>query len=419
MKFRFIKKIFLFVLLCISVHAGIAQTNQNDHLSDQIYLYVDGGDLNNAYLRKHLPYAQFVREPQLSNVHVLITSVDNAAGGDQYRITFIGRKPFEGETIELKHVTQQYETEVEVREELLRVIQMGLMPFLAQTEKKNNIHFHYKQTDPDTSLNEMVDDPWNFWVFELGGDIWYEAEETQTEYMLGGSADFDRVTENWRFRNDIDYDIRFREFIDDDKVIQRTNEERGFNSSVVKSISSRWSGGLFVGWESSNFINLKSSGYVSPAIEYNIFPWEDLDYREFTIAYHVGMRQNDYFQETIYGRTEENLIFEELSVNFEIIKPWGEIETRLSGSHYFHDIKFNNVELDSEISFRLTKYLFFDIEAGFEMIHDQIYLQKGDASLEDILLEQRKLETNYEFEFEIGLDIRFGSIYNNVINNRL
>ncbi len=413
------KHVLLLLISMLSFESWGQHTNSGSNLSSDIFLFIEGESINNAYLRKQLPFVTFVREPQLSNVHILITSVDNASGGEHYRLEFMGKNTFSGKQFELRHTSLQHETEVEKRQELVKMIKMGLMPFLSQTTSKNKIVFQYKK---DINIREEIEeenDPWNFWVFGIGGNVWYEEEETKKEYILRASADFDRVTEDWRIRNDVDYEVRLREFTNDGSIIQSSNEEADINSSVVKSLSGHFSGGLFVGLESSNFTNLKRSYRISSAFEYNVFPWEELDRREFTIAYYVGYRKNKYFEETIFGKKMEDLMYEAVHVNFEVIKPWGEIETRVKGSHYFHNFKFNNVDINSEISFRLTKFLFFDIEAGFEMIHDQLYLQKGDASLEDILLEQRKLETTYEFEFEIGLDFRFGSIYNNVINNRL
>jgi len=40
------------------------------------------------------------------------------------------------------------------------------------------------------------------------------------------------------------------------------------------------------------------------------------------------------------------------------------------------------------------------------------------ASLEEILLRRRELETSYYYYFSIGLSYTFGSIYNNVVNPR-
>ena len=50
-----------------------------------------------------------------------------------------------------------------------------------------------------------------------------------------------------------------------------------------------------------------------------------------------------------------------------------------------------------------------------QIINDQISLPREEASIEDILLGQSQLATN----FETGLSYTFGSLYNNVINTRL
>lgn len=52
------------------------------------------------------------------------------------------------------------------------------------------------------------------------------------------------------------------------------------------------------------------------------------------------------------------------------------------------------------------------------MIHDQLSLPKGTATLEQVLLRRTMLETNYSYYFSIGLSYAFGSIYSNVVNPR-
>ena len=60
----------------------------------------------------------------------------------------------------------------------------------------------------------------------------------------------------------------------------------------------------------------------------------------------------------------------------------------------------------------------FSLFSKFEavMIHDQLYLPKGDALREDILLQRRKLSTNYELGGQIGFRFTFGSIFNDIVN---
>ena len=52
------------------------------------------------------------------------------------------------------------------------------------------------------------------------------------------------------------------------------------------------------------------------------------------------------------------------------------------------------------------------------MIHDQLSLIKGEATLEQVLLRRTMLETNYSYYFSFGLSYTFGSIYSNVVNPR-
>jgi hypothetical protein len=62
-------------------------------------------------------------------------------------------------------------------------------------------------------------------------------------------------------------------------------------------------------------------------------------------------------------------------------------------------------------------FLTFDVEA--EKIKDQIYLQATELSDEELLLNVRKLPTSFELSTGIGIRYQFGSIYNNVVNQRL
>ncbi len=102
----------------------------------------------------------------------------------------------------------------------------------------------------------------------------------------------------------------------------------------------------------------------------------------------------------------------------ELIQPWGELSVGLEGRHLFQDFSKNSLTFESDISMYVTKNI--SVFCGFEsvMIHDQLYLPKGDVSLEDLLFERRKLATTYEMSGQIGLRFTFGSIYNNLVNER-
>ena len=54
-----------------------------------------------------------------------------------------------------------------------------------------------------------------------------------------------------------------------------------------------------------------------------------------------------------------------------------------------------------------------------ELIRDQISLPKGNASIEDLLLQQKEIATDFQSQFRVGLSYTFGSVFNNIINSRL
>jgi len=96
----------------------------------------------------------------------------------------------------------------------------------------------------------------------------------------------------------------------------------------------------------------------------------------------------------------------------------GSISTSLSGSHYFHDFSKNNLEAFGVVQLNLFKGLNAYLLGGGARIRDQLALVKGEASLEEIILRRRQLETGYNYFFMFGLSYTFGSIYTNVVNPR-
>lgn len=60
----------------------------------------------------------------------------------------------------------------------------------------------------------------------------------------------------------------------------------------------------------------------------------------------------------------------------------------------------------------------FHIRGNYSLIHDQLALSKGEATQEEILLNQQELETQYSYRGSMGISYTFGSIFNNIVNPR-
>jgi hypothetical protein len=59
-----------------------------------------------------------------------------------------------------------------------------------------------------------------------------------------------------------------------------------------------------------------------------------------------------------------------------------------------------------------------NLGGSYSFIHDQVSLRKGDASIEDVLLNRQELSTTFSYFTNFGVTYTFGSIYNNAVNPR-
>jgi hypothetical protein len=74
--------------------------------------------------------------------------------------------------------------------------------------------------------------------------------------------------------------------------------------------------------------------------------------------------------------------------------------------------------LYSSTNVRIFKGFSVRFNGDIERIRDQIYLAKGEASIDEILLRRRQLATSYSYYLSFGFTYSFGSINNNIVNTR-
>ncbi|MCK4824287.1 hypothetical protein KA005_51520, partial [bacterium] len=191
-----------------------------------------------------------------------------------------------------------------------------------------------------------------------------------------------------------------------------------FTGMIVKSLNGHWSVGGWVEAESSTYSNLGAHYTIAPALEYNYFPYSESTRRQLRFLYKIGWNYLDYVKETIYEKTSETLYNQSLTITLAAREPWGSVSMSLEGSHYFHDFSKNRLNLWANIDLRIFKGLSLDIFGRYERIHDQLSLPLEGATLNEVLLRIKELETSYEYSISVGLRYTFGSVYSNVVNPR-
>lgn len=414
---RFMRFLILFLPFFLSLQSIAQQNGNSSNNADKISIFLDCDDCDFVYFRNNLQFVDFVRDARIADVHILVIEQRTAGRGTEYRINFIGQKQFADIQYQLKTVSSTNETDVMIWERLLKKLKSGLQPYITGSLAYNDIEIKY--TESMDTLSIITEDPWDYWVFraQLGTDM--EMEERQNEFSFEGGFYADRITDDFKFRSEVSYEIDIENFEDGDETITSRREESEIETEFVFSINPRWSTGVFTEVYTSTFLNYQFAHELNTAIEYNIFPWDVSDQKIFTLGYFLNSNYFQYFEKTIFGKTNEWVPSQSLRLQLILRQPWGEISNTILASNFFNDFSKNRLSIDSDLSIQIAKGLFIYTNINFNIINDQIYLAAGDASLEEILLRQRQLDTGYEFSGRAGIRYTFGSFYNNIVNQRL
>jgi len=386
---------------------------------ERLKLFIDC-NCDRNYLVQEITYLDHVRDQGQANIQLFIFDIWTGAGGRSFTLNFKGQGAFEGLEQELKFESNPNMTNAEIRDGLLKTVNQGLLYYLVNSDYASHIDFQVNLPEVgDTTSLEEEEDPWDYWIFEVAGNGSIYKEATRRDFRVDLGVDIDRVTEEWRVR--INGLIRHSEnqFESDDEALVSVRKRQFLSGSVVKSITEHWSTGVFSSVRQNTFTNIAQAYNFHPALEYSIFPYEEVLRREITFAYRIGFQHQQYFERTIYGHYEENLMNHSLDVQLRFRQPWGDIFTTLQASSFLHDMSKNRVELDNWIAVRLYEGLALRLSANFDLVSDQINLPQGDTSVEDILLQQRQIATDFAASTGLGLSYTFGSTLNNIVNTRL
>jgi hypothetical protein len=367
-------------------------------------------------------------------VHLLITSQRTGSGGREYQLLFYGNNKYHDLKDTIQFSNSNIATDFEIRKRLVKHIKVGIIPFLVRNGQTDLIDLSFKKTEEsgDSIGNtNTTSDPWNYWVIRVGGNGNINSDKNYFNRRLSGNFRVNQITDTkktifWLYASD-----NRQEFTIDDTDSTSTTEvvkrnSYNFGNSMIWSWGKHFAYGYELGISSSTFSNFKQKIYFSPSVEYNIFPYSDVNNKLFTIRYGVAFQKNIYNDSTIYNQSEEELFSQYLSAGLELNQKWGNVYAGVKFSNYFHNYEdvdptadfFYNIELQGNMSVRITGGLSFNTYVSIEIAQDQIYLPKGDASQQDILTRRRQLQSNFNIYANFGFNYRFGSKLNNFVNPR-
>jgi len=420
-----------FLAAPVSVATPLAGQQRGEVLGLRLSVFLDCATrgCNRNYFRTELAWVNWARVPESSDVHVIMTSQATGAGGREFQLDFMGRRGF-GYERRLTHQAPPTATDRETLDELARTMGVGLLHFgtvngffddVTMFRDVAGILDAGERFDPGERLvaGDELEDPWDFWVFRLGGRTELEGEKTRRTNRIDGYVSASRVTPAWKmnFRANMNHNRREIDLADDSTFSDRRTDW-GFGTLVAYSLAGHWSVGVRGDVRKIVRFNQSFRVEVTPAIEYSFFPYEEATRRAFTVFYQVGPAHREYIEETVHGQMRETRWEHALEIEFSQRQQWGDASIRLAGSHFLHDTGLYNVSMEGELDFRIARGVSVGGEAGISWVNDQIYLSAEGATDAESLLDLQQRAQDFNYGIEVGFSFQFGSIYNNVVNNR-
>jgi len=401
-------------------HLAAAQQSPavNDQATLRVFLDCNAHECDFDHVRREITWVTWVRDRTDADLHLLITDQETGSGGQRYTLTYLGRGRLEGTEKTLTFVSQGTETDAEVREGMTRTAAVGLVQFVERSPLASRLQINYQGAARSIAAREERD-PWDLWVFRLATEGSLEGEAQQRNYSLEATAEASRVSEALKFTLWLNAQRDHEAYeLDDGSTITNTSEDYTAHSVIVWSLGPHWSAGGDARASRSTFLNRDLAVFGGPAVEYNIFPYRESTRRSLTIRYAIQVASFNYELETIAGKTAEILPRHVLSLSTAVQQPWGEIFGSVEGIQYLNDPALHRINTELRVEYRLFRGLSVEASAEFARIKDQFYLPALDLSEEEILLERRQRETDFQYDFGIGLSYQFGSSFANIVNPR-
>ena len=404
------KRILLISIVLICALASSAQENADTLRKDALNVFMDASD----YIRKEIPYVNYVRDIRDAGVYIISTSQRTGSGGREYTYFFIGQNKYMGMSDTLSFSSRPDDTDEDVRSNQVKLIKIGLTRYVARTPLSKYLSINF--TEPLTET--VTSDKWNSWVFRASFSGYASGEQSYKSTNLSGRFSADRVTQSLKSSISIRYSYSGDRYETEDEVYTSEYVSKYVSGLLVKSLSDHWSVGGSINAGASKYNNTDLSVTIQPGIEYDVFPYSESTRRQLRLTYKAGFSYMNYIDTTIYNKVKENLWVHNLTINYEIIQKWGSVELSLGYSNYLHDWSKNNISIDGDLNLRIAKGLTLNFGGGGALVHDQLGLVKGETTQQEVLLRLRELETQFEYFTRVGLTYTFGSIYNNVVNPR-
>ena len=417
-------------VLTTATRASSARAQAPATARSPLAVYLDcRADCDQDLIRTEVTWVNWVRDRDVADVHILITRQEAGSGGEQYTLAFLGARAFAGRGDTLIFNTNPTTTGDERRRGVLQTISVGLVQFAAHTPAGLTLRVSPGKAETSASSQTAPkNDPWKAWVFEIGLNGSVQGERFYKGRNVEAQLNANRVTEAWK--TGIEYQFSYR---DNEATVQEfdsigtvtseniyTNLQRDWQAELgqVMSVTDHFSLGASLEVAQQTFRNQDLRYQLRAAFEYNLFPYAEATRRELTFRYGVGVTGYRYADTTIFNKIRETLPTHFFELSYRTRQPWGSANVNIEHRNFLTDASKRTTAVNAGFSVRLFKGLSVNAGGGYEWIHDQVYLPRGEQDAVDVLLRRRALLTGFQYNTRFGVSYTFGSIFNNVVNPR-
>jgi hypothetical protein len=389
-----------------------------------VFLECGGRWCDLGFYQDQIAWVNWVVDPTDADVQASLAATALPAGGREFQVDF-AVTDIEGGDDRLLYRSSSDDTFQEEIEGIATILSIGFARYATLVGFRQFVAVRSLETigiDADERVVDAqeVDDPWNLWVFTVGGSGRFSGSQTRKSERLNGNVSARRTTPMWKMSFVGAGSILKRDIERSDGSILSTDErDWRFNVGVTYTLAEHWSVDLSsLSSKPHPRFNQNFRGDLTPGIEFSIFPYQQATRRSVTLRYTVAFTYRNYEEITIFGKLEEAVWEEELRLRATMRQSWGEAAAAINTAHALGDFGKHNVALVGGFSFRVVRGLRFNASGNISWVTDQLYVSSRGVSDEEALLRLRTRRSTFNKGLNFGFSYQFGSIFNNTVNNR-
>ena len=401
-----------FLFLFISISYSQEDRSLTKEGAPNVFIDCNYCDIN--FIKEQIPIVNYVRDRKDADIHVLYTSQNTGSGGSNYTLLFIGQNKCDNMNDTVKYTTNKTDSDDQSRIKMVNALKLGLIRYVSKSSVADQMNISF----PKSGKVEQPKDDWDYWVFKLSSNGSFNGEKNYNSKYIYSSISANRTTEDLKLNFSLSNNYDESNYSYETETITNITRSQYANASFIKAIGGKWSWGIWGSAYTSTYNNINFSYSFAPGIEYNIFPYSESNVHQFRIYYKVFHTFNRYVDETFYFKKKEDLWQHSLNASLSLIEPWGSLSIGSEVENYLDDFTNISYGIYSSASLRLFKGFSLSFYVNYYSIGKQIALPLEGATLEEILLRRRQLETTYNYYAYFGISYSFGSIFNNFVNPR-